>query len=64
MNKNNYNQKEERKKKHVHSKKEKDLRIPGAKFSGLFQVGPRQSRTWHEMDVFLGVKAHLLQKWH
>lgn len=61
---NDSNQKEERKKKYVHSKKLKDLRIPGAKFSGLFQVGPCQSRTWHKMDVFLGVKAHLLQKWH
>lgn len=63
MNNNDSNQMEERKK-YVYSKKLKDLRIPGAKFSGLFQVGPRQSRTWHEVDVFFGVKAHLLQKWH
>lgn len=42
----------------------KHLRVPGAELGGLLQIGPRQSGTWHEVDVFLGVEAHLFQKWH
>lgn len=41
-----------------------DLRVPGAKFRALLQVGSRQSGARHEVNVFLRIKAHLLQKWH
>lgn len=42
----------------------KHLRIPGAHVSGLLQVGSCQSGARHEVNVFLGIEAHLLQKWH
>lgn len=45
-------------------KREEDLRIPGAKVSGLLQVSSGHSGAWHKMNILLWVKTHFLQKWH
>lgn len=41
-----------------------DLRVPGALRYGVLEVGTCESRARHEVDVLLGVEAHLLQKGH
>lgn len=46
---------------HIHKA---DLRVPGALGDGLLEVGACEARARHEVDVLLGVEAHLLQKGH
>lgn len=41
-----------------------DLRVPGAFRYGVLEVGTCESGARHEVDVLLGVEAHLLQKGH
>lgn len=41
-----------------------DLRVPGAFGYGLLEVGPCESRAGHEVDVLLGVEAHLFEEGH
>ena len=41
-----------------------NLRVPGAFRYRVLEVGTCESRARHEVDVFLGVEAHLFEKRH
>jgi len=41
-----------------------NLRVPGAQLRSFLQVGTCHSGAGHEVNVFLWIKAHFLQKWH